>query len=626
MKKRILSLALALCLGVGLMPATALAAAEPIGRIPDVFQGDGLYITATPWELQASDGWYVPESYALVSGVIREGMVQVWKDVQAVDSSGYYTGSTYQRIGYADRTGKLVLTFDDWETPPVADKMRQQAHFSEGMCIYRDLSTGLYGYINTQGEPVIPAQYTSVTAFSDGLAEVTDEQGSLCYIDSSGNTVLGPFGGSNGSSSPDIGIFGNGLASYRGWLDGDYFVGFIDKQGNPAITIYRGEDNLGYDEDEDLSLTQAQFSEGYAILEDNRGGRTRPGYVIIDTQGNEVGVIDAEPPCVIEFQVSRLFHDGLVIARYVDTSTGLGASRSDICIWDVNGSMIARLPYKGKSYNGSYAYFDSGVAVIDNYEVIDGSGNRVIPGSDQLVYECFGKDSGTITFISDFDQGLSMLRVLRTSESYYLLEVHQGTYTGPGLVYNAATGTIRDGAATPAQPAGDAPSSWAAEQVNEAIAAGIVPEALQGGYTAPITRAEFCALAVELCETVKGTEITQRTAFTDTDDLNVQKMAGLGVVLGTGDGTFNPGGQLTREQAATMLSRLSSVMGHPLPAGTADFTDGASIAAWAVEAVGQMQSSGIMGGTGGGAFTPQGTYTREQSILTILRLYELTQS
>lgn len=153
-----------------------------------------------------------------------------------------------------------------------------------------------------------------------------------------------------------------------------------------------------------------------------------------------------------------------------------------------------------------------------------------------------------------------------------------------------------------------------------------MPDALQSGYTAPITRAEFCALAVELCETVTGEEITQRASFTDTDDLNVQKMAGLGVVLGTGDGTFNPGGQLTREQAATMLSRLSSVMGHPLPAGTADFTDGASIAAWAVEAVGQMQSSGIMGGTGGGAFTPQGTYTREQSILTILRLYELTQS
>ena len=231
------------------------------------------------------------------------------------------------------------------------------------------------------------------------------------------------------------------------------------------------------------------------------------------------------------------------------------------------------------------------------------------------------------------------LLVAIAAETREHLPVARELAPNPGVVYNLSlplgdtphTYVILEGEppADPEpdpQPAGDQPSSWAAPQVNEAIAAGIVPEALQGGYTAPITRAEFCALAVELCETVTGEEITQRASFTDTDDLSVQKMAGLGVVLGTGDGTFNPGGQLTREQAATMLSRLSSVMGHPLPAGTADFTDGASIAAWAVEAVGQMQSSGIMGGTGGGAFTPQGTYTREQSILTILRLYELTQS
>ena len=38
------------------------------------------------------------------------------------------------------------------------------------------------------------------------------------------------------------------------------------------------------------------------------------------------------------------------------------------------------------------------------------------------------------------------------------------------------------------QPAGDAPSSWAAEQVDEAIAAGLVPAGLQGGYGQPITR------------------------------------------------------------------------------------------------------------------------------------------
>ena len=66
-------------------------------------------------------------------------------------------------------------------------------------------------------------------------------------------------------------------------------------------------------------------------------------------------------------------------------------------------------------------------------------------------------------------------------------------------------------------------------------------------------------------------------------------------------------------------------MGHPLPEGTATFTDNASIASWAVDAVGRAQAAGLMGGVGNGLFSPQGSYTREQSILTILRLYELTQ-
>ena len=169
---------------------------------------------------------------------------------------------------------------------------------------------------------------------------------------------------------------------------------------------------------------------------------------------------------------------------------------------------------------------------------------------------------------------------------------------------------------------GPAPSSWAIDQVAEAVRLYLAPANLRNNYTTPITRSEFCALAVELYETVTGGEITARAQFSDTTDLNVQKMAGLGVVNGVGNGQFNPDGQLTREQAATMLARLAEVMGHPLPATDPTFADNASISSWAAEAVGQMQAAGIMDGTGNNQFSPQGSYTREQSILTALRLYE----
>lgn len=172
--------------------------------------------------------------------------------------------------------------------------------------------------------------------------------------------------------------------------------------------------------------------------------------------------------------------------------------------------------------------------------------------------------------------------------------------------------------------AADEPSSWARDSVAQAKNAGIVPQTLQSAYTSPITRAEFCALATRLYETVKGS-ISGRTAFTDTIDVNVQKMASLGVVNGVGNGRFDPDGTLTREQAATMLARLADAMGKPLAAGTSSFADNGSIASWALGSVGQMKSSGVMSGVGGNKFDPKGSYTREQSIITALRLYNIVK-
>ena len=169
------------------------------------------------------------------------------------------------------------------------------------------------------------------------------------------------------------------------------------------------------------------------------------------------------------------------------------------------------------------------------------------------------------------------------------------------------------------------PSVWAQEMVNTAIENNLVPQHLQSHYTQATTRAEFTALAVALYESVMGYEITGRMQFDDTDDVNVQKMGALGVVLGVGGGNFAPNDTLTREQAAVILARLANAMDKPLPEDAASFNDNASIAPWAIVQVGQMQAAGIMDGVGGGMFEPQGPYTREQSIVTLLRLYEFVR-
>ena len=172
-------------------------------------------------------------------------------------------------------------------------------------------------------------------------------------------------------------------------------------------------------------------------------------------------------------------------------------------------------------------------------------------------------------------------------------------------------------------PPGEQPSPWAQEMVNSAVNAGIVPMHLRSSFTRATTRAEFAALSVALYETVMGTEIVGRMTFNDTNDVNVQKMGHMGVVLGVGGGNFAPNDTLTREQAATMLARLADAMNRPLPAIAANFPDNSSIAPWAIVQVGQMQAAGIMVGADGGMFMPQGPYTREQSIVTLLRLFDI---
>lgn len=171
---------------------------------------------------------------------------------------------------------------------------------------------------------------------------------------------------------------------------------------------------------------------------------------------------------------------------------------------------------------------------------------------------------------------------------------------------------------------GEQPSSWAKDQVGLAIDAGIVPQALQSRYTDTATRADFCALVVALLEKYLGWELTAEETFTDTDDINVRKAATLGIVQGVGNGAFNPNGELTREQAATMLERTyRASLRYLQGSGTSSFADSASVSSWAADAVAKMENSGIMTGVGNNRFDPQGPYSREQSIMTMYRLYRL---
>ncbi len=177
-------------------------------------------------------------------------------------------------------------------------------------------------------------------------------------------------------------------------------------------------------------------------------------------------------------------------------------------------------------------------------------------------------------------------------------------------------------------------SDWAEPYVQLAQELDMIPESLKNAdLTQNITRAEFAAVAVKLYEALTGkkqTEAAPSGSYKDCDDEYVRKALFLGIADGVGSGRFAPGENLTREQAATMLTRVFKKYTFPdwsrtTEAAYADlfqklydappaFADQPEISDWAVDSVRFMRAKTIIDGMGGNRFEPKGKNTREQAI------------
>lgn len=194
----------------------------------------------------------------------------------------------------------------------------------------------------------------------------------------------------------------------------------------------------------------------------------------------------------------------------------------------------------------------------------------------------------------------------------------------------------------PAAAAENTPSSWAVPEVRAALAEDIVPAALQGNYRTSITRAQFCSLLMTMLQRRLGYDtldelITDREMsvdeelFTDTAGFAVRReiaaAAALGIVNGRGGGIFDPASGITRQEAATMLMRAALVLEIPMGENPKSFADMADADNWA--AAGILYTSSlctpagqpVMNGVSDTAFSPKTSYTVEQAILTMIRLF-----
>lgn len=179
--------------------------------------------------------------------------------------------------------------------------------------------------------------------------------------------------------------------------------------------------------------------------------------------------------------------------------------------------------------------------------------------------------------------------------------------------------------------AADTPSAWAQKSVDAARAAGLVPSQVDSAFDTAITREDFCSLAAAVYRAWEKKDAltaytSSRVSFSDTDNADVLLCASAGVVNGVGNGKFAPQKNITRQEAASMLYRLAALNKNTKDDEATSlphiFADSANIQSWAWKNVDWVYRQGIMNGMGENTFAPDGEYTREQSIVTALRLYD----
>jgi|GEM_PF-621417 len=179
-------------------------------------------------------------------------------------------------------------------------------------------------------------------------------------------------------------------------------------------------------------------------------------------------------------------------------------------------------------------------------------------------------------------------------------------------------------------------SQWARADIARGVSLRYIPADLQSAYTANITRAEYCRTLIQMLQRVTLMGKNELMAHFGVSaakgrfpDVTSHQEAiltanALGIVNGGSDGNFNPGGSITRAEAAVMLANLAKRFNLPVPAvGGPTFADAGDIPSWAADSVSLVSALGLMQGGSDGRFNPGGQLTREQCFAVVLRLGKL---
>ncbi|MCQ2130559.1 MAG: WG repeat-containing protein [Bacteroidales bacterium] len=236
-----------------------------------------------------------------------------------------YSFSESLSVILLDREGRyqVVSTYGDVIFKG-KDGQIAEGTFHDGLMVYMDTSSGLFGYVNTKGENAIPAKFNDALPFSEGLAVVMNEDGKYGFIDRTGQLVI-PFSFNQATS------FSDGYA----WCESNDVGCFIDKYGSIKIKnreyaefksglcivrpsssdpeSYRQFDALIIDKEGNALFASTNYNQTLRVGNNNFLLGFEDGWAILDESGNQLS--STIPYSNYIYKISSVYSDVIIVSN-----------------------------------------------------------------------------------------------------------------------------------------------------------------------------------------------------------------------------------------------------------------------------------------------------------------------
>ncbi|MGG1555780.1 S-layer homology domain-containing protein [Paenibacillus ferrarius] len=178
---------------------------------------------------------------------------------------------------------------------------------------------------------------------------------------------------------------------------------------------------------------------------------------------------------------------------------------------------------------------------------------------------------------------------------------------------------------TPVVAPSDIKGHWAEMTINTFEKLGVIKGYEDGSAKpdAPITRAEFVTVITRIFGITGDSK--SDASFSDVSDhwayQSIMTLAQAGVISGYEDLSFRPDKTITREEMVVILSRLINMSGVSKDTSKGNFSDLKD--SYASDAIKNAAEIGIIDGIGGSMFVPKAQSTRAEALTVILKTLNL---